>query len=84
MYEMKDGTARLFKNDRKESENQPDYKGKIKINGEEQQLSAWINTSKKGTKFMSLSFQPFQNRTEEARKHIEETQKADEFGDVPF
>jgi hypothetical protein len=43
------------------------------------QLAAWIKTSKKGTKFMSLSFKPFQNRTEEARSHIK-----DEFGDVPF
>ena len=85
MYEMKDGTGSLFKNDRKEKETQPDYTGKIKINGEEMQLSAWIKTSKKGTKFMSLSFKPFQNRTDEARRHIEETQKEDEyFGDLPF
>ena len=45
----------LFKNDRKESENHPDYKGSCEINGAEFWLSAWIKTGEKG-KFMSLSF----------------------------
>ena len=45
----------LFKNDDKKTEKHPDYNGSININGTEHWLSAWIQTSKKGTKFMSLS-----------------------------
>lgn len=44
----------LFKNDRKESENQPDYKGKLNVNGTDMWISAWIKEGKSG-KFMSLS-----------------------------
>ena len=45
----------LFRNDRKEKETHPDYKGSCEINGEEMWLSAWIKDGKNG-KFMSLSF----------------------------
>lgn len=46
----------LFKNDRKEKDSHPDYKGSCEINGEEMWLSAWIKEGQKG-KFISLSFQ---------------------------
>jgi len=47
----------LFKNDRKDTDNHPDYKGSININGEEFWLSSWIKEGKTG-KFMSLSVTP--------------------------
>lgn len=47
----------LFKNDRKESDKHPDYKGNINVNGVEFWLSAWIKEGAKG-KFMSFSIQP--------------------------
>lgn len=45
----------LFKNDRKEQDSHPDYKGSAQIDGVEYWLSAWIKEGQKG-KFMSLSF----------------------------
>lgn len=45
----------LFKNDKKETEKQPDYKGKINVKGQDFYLSAWIKTSKDGNKYMSLA-----------------------------
>ena len=54
-YEMREGSFKLFKN-KKTKETQPDYKGMIKINGEEFELSAWINESKSGVKYMAGNF----------------------------
>jgi uncharacterized protein (DUF736 family) len=49
----------LFKNDDKQSDNHPDYKGQINVNGVDLWLSAWIKTPKAGgQKFMSLSVKP--------------------------
>jgi len=50
-----DNSGALFKNDRKEKENQPDYKGRAEVNGEEYWLAAWLKTSDKG-KYMSIAF----------------------------
>lgn len=46
----------LFKNDRKEKDSHPDYKGQINVGGDEFWLSAWIKDGQKG-KFMSISIQ---------------------------
>lgn len=46
----------LFKNDKKQSDKHPDYKGNAEVDGVEYWVSAWIKTSGKGAKFMSLSF----------------------------
>lgn len=50
----KDNSGVLFKNDKKESANQPDYKGNITVGGQEYWLSAWIKEGKSG-KFMGLA-----------------------------
>jgi hypothetical protein len=48
----------LFKNDRKTEPNHAEYKGAINVGGVEYWLDAWINTSKSGTKYMSLKVKP--------------------------
>jgi len=55
-YEQRDNTGSLFKNDRKEADTHPDYKGSALLNGVEHWLDAWINTAKDGSKYMSLKF----------------------------
>lgn len=46
----------LFKNDNKKNENHPDYNGKIVLaNNKEYYLSAWVNTSKNGNKYLSIN-----------------------------
>jgi uncharacterized protein (DUF736 family) len=57
-YEQRDNSGSLFKNDRKEKENQPDYTGTGMCGGEEIRISAWLKTAKSGKKFLSMSFQP--------------------------
>jgi hypothetical protein len=52
-YEKKPGDFALFKNDRKENERQPDYRGDgVDCDGNEVWISAWLKDGNKG-KFMS-------------------------------
>jgi len=57
-YETKDFTGALFRNDKKETDSHPDYKGGAVIDGKEFWVSSWINTSAKGVKYMSLKYSP--------------------------
>ena len=45
----------LFKNDKGDNPNRPDYTGKINVGGTDYRLSAWIKEAKSGKKYMSLS-----------------------------
>ena len=47
----------LFKNDKKETEKHPHYKGNITVDGQEYWISAWIKDGKNG-KFMGLAVSP--------------------------
>jgi uncharacterized protein (DUF736 family) len=48
-------TGALFKNNEKQTEKHPDYRGTINVEGTEYWLSAWLKKSKAGTTYMSLS-----------------------------
>jgi hypothetical protein len=79
-YEQKDNSGSLFKNDRKESDKHPDYKGSIRINGVDYWLSAWIKRSNDKPPFMSLSVQP----KEEKRSEPAAQQPPPATDDAPF
>lgn len=53
-YEMKEGCGTLMKNNRKEKEGQPDYTGKVMINGKELRIAGWKKTSQNGNVYLSL------------------------------
>ena len=57
-FEQRDNSGSLFKNDRRETDKHPNYKGSVMVAGVEYWLSAWVKTSRAGTKFMSLSVKP--------------------------
>ena len=48
----------LFRNDRKEGDKSPDFKGSINVGGADHWINGWIRQSKTGEKFMSLSVRP--------------------------
>jgi len=79
----------LFKNDKKTQENHPDYKGQINIKGTDYWLNAWLKTSTKGTKFMSLSVSP-KEAAKESSKPVKQAPKPTSSGfddmddDIPF
>lgn len=58
-YEPKTNTGSLFRNDRKEKESQPDYRGSVNIDGKKLEISAWIRKTKDGSKsYLGLTFKP--------------------------
>ena len=54
----------LFNNrdKKREGKSDPDYKGRINVNGVDAWLSAWINKSKDGVTYMSLSATPMEQQ----------------------
>jgi uncharacterized protein (DUF736 family) len=74
----------LFRNDRKETEKHPDYKGSINVEGEDRWLSAWLREGKDGNKYLSISTQAKQGEsaTSGARTRKAETIVSSE--DIPF
>lgn len=70
----------LFKNDDKQSDRHPDYKGSLNVNGQEFWLDAWIKTSKKGVKFMSVSVKPKMARDHQGGRN----NPPDRFDNEPF
>lgn len=54
--ETKLNSGAIFKNN-KTKETQPEYKGKVNVNGKDMEISLWVKESKTGTKYFSASFQ---------------------------
>ena len=53
-YQPKDMTGSLFRNDRKERENQPDMTGELTIEGVAYRLAGWTKDASTGRRFLSL------------------------------
>lgn len=73
----------LFKNDDKQQDNHPDYKGSINVNGTDLWISGWLKTSEKtGKKFMSLSVKPKEQKAAPAKP--KPSSGFDDMDDAPF
>ena len=71
----------LFKNERKEKDTHPDYRGSwTDANGVEHWLSCWIKTAKSGQSFMSLRATPKDGAPQAPTKGASQSLSAD----IPF
>lgn len=58
VYEPKDNAFSLFRNERKEKDSHPDYRGDGMINGELIEVAAWLRKARDGRTFMSCTVKP--------------------------
>ena len=72
----------LNKNDRKEKETHPDYKGSLNVNGVDYWIDGWIKEGANG-KFISGSLKPKEARVPDGSRGAP-MQPADLDDDVPF
>ena len=80
--QTRDNSGVLFRNDKRENEKAPNYKGNITVDGKDYWLSAWIKEGKSG-KFMGLAVSP----KEEYKPKTSERSKVtgfDESDSMPF
>lgn len=63
--DRKDNTGALFSNkENKKTDKHPDYKGRALVNGKQMNMSAWLNTSKAGMKYLSVSFDDYKPKSQ--------------------
>jgi uncharacterized protein (DUF736 family) len=83
-YEIRDNSGTLFANDRKETENHPDYTGQAMIDGTDYWLSAWKKKSQGGKTYLSFSFKPKDAAKPQMPAVGSYTADDDDPGDCPF
>lgn len=72
-FQQKDNSGAMFKNNDKNGETEPDYKGNALIDGSDYWINAWLNTSKAGNKYMKFSFSPKEAVIRKAVNQINDT-----------
>ena len=67
-YQTKPGNGAIFKNDKKEKETHPDYRGNFKgLDGKDYDISLWLKEAKSGKKYFSVSVQEPYQKLEETK-----------------
>jgi hypothetical protein len=66
----------IFKNDRKEKENDRDYSGSLNVDGHDYWISGWIKEGRNGGKFLSLSVKRKEGKPEQKQRPKTEAESA--------
>lgn len=78
-FTLEPNTMTIFPN-KKESEKQPDWKGKVMLNGKEQSIALWKKTSSKGNNYFFGKIEEFKSMPKEVKEVI----KDDNLDDLPW
>jgi hypothetical protein len=82
-FEQKPNTGALFKNDdRTEENNQLHYRGSFNVEGREFWLSAWLQTSQAGKRYMALALKP--KNADTAQPSAQKSRTEDFDDKIPF
>jgi hypothetical protein len=57
--DLKQNSVLIFKNDKKNGESHPDYKGQIDVNGQLLDIALWVKEGKKGKFFSGKISEPY-------------------------
>jgi hypothetical protein len=88
-YVLKDGQGSLFKNENRTSDNHPNARGDLMIDGVLYEIAAWTKTGTKGP-FQSLSVKRKEARQERPQASDQRREPPnsygdrDDGGDIPF
>lgn len=61
-YEKRDNSGSLFKNNRKQRDNDPTLTGSVMVDGKEYWINGWTKTKPDGDKWISLSIRAKEQR----------------------
>jgi len=79
----KQNKGAIFKNENKSNEKHPDYRGKINWGGTDIEVSMWVNKSKEGKSYFSVSLQePYKKMENSSDKMRNAPLQIDD--DLPF
>ena len=77
-------TGAIFKNDKKSKETQPDYTGKLNVEGKDFSISCWKKESKAGKDFLSCRISEPYNGGGNGNGNSNANNTVDTAKDIPF
>ena len=81
-YEVKENQGTLFNvTAKKTTEKHPDYTGNCNISGSSMNISAWVNESKSGIKYLRLKFDDYKPKEDSGSTF---TSTSTETAEIPF
>lgn len=87
-FEQKDNSGAIFKNDKKEKDTHPDYRGPIRVDGKDKEISLWVKKDKNGKSYFSVAIkEPYKKEPRYAGDSDTAPRKSkfdDLDSDVPF
>ncbi len=83
-YETKENSGSMFRNDKKSTDNHPDYTGQARINGHDMWVSCWLKESRDGKKYFSLAFKQKDGSAPPSRGGSTPKLNSDFDSEVPF
>jgi hypothetical protein len=70
----KEGQGKLWNNDKKESDNQPDFTGSLVLDGVKYSVAGWNNVTKADVTYIGLRIKPWADRDEETPGEVKTDQ----------